>query len=97
MHTELCRAIKQRRIVRFRYDGGLRDVEPYCHGSSAEGHDLLSGYQIGGFSRSGRGEGWKTFRVDAVSELLLTDQHFFRVRAGYDRNDPGVATVHCRV
>lgn len=34
MNALLCRAIRERRIVRFYYDGGIRDVEPHCHGCS---------------------------------------------------------------
>jgi hypothetical protein len=97
MHADLCRAIKQRRIVRFHYDGGVREVEPYCHGTSGEGHELLRGYQIDGFSTSGSREGWKTFRLDTAAGLELTDRHFFRIRDPYDRDAPGMATVHCRV
>ena len=95
MHALVCRAIRERRIVRFHYDEGIREVEPHCHGCSKDGHDLLRGYQVRGHSRSGHPVGWKMFRLDEVSVLVVTEHAFNGPRAGYDPADNKIATVYC--
>jgi hypothetical protein len=85
-------------LVTFYYDGGRRIVEPYCHGASAAGHDLLRGYQTAGYSRSGTSHGWKMFRVDSLSGLALTSEVFSDVRPDYDPvRDDKIVTIHCRI
>jgi hypothetical protein len=94
----LCSAIRHWRVITFYYDGGRRTVEPYIHGSSAAGHDLLSGYQTAGYSRSGAPAGWKTFRLDELSGLAMTDQVFAATRPEYDPGrEEKMATIYCRV
>jgi hypothetical protein len=61
MNSLVCQAIRERRILRLSYDGGLRDVEPHCHGCSRDDNDLLRAYQIGGVSRSGDSSGGRCF------------------------------------
>jgi len=50
MNLEICAAIRTRSVIQFYYDGGLRTVEPHCHGVSKDGNELLRGYQTGGYS-----------------------------------------------
>ena len=95
MNTILCQAIKERRVVRFYYDGGVRDVEPHCHGCSKDDNDLLRGYQVGGYSSSGDSIGWKMFRLDRMSGLVTTAATFHGPRPEYDPNDNRMATVYC--
>ena len=54
VHVLVCQAIAQRKVIRFHYDGGTRDIEPHVHGVGKDGGELLRGYQVSGFSRSGR-------------------------------------------
>jgi hypothetical protein len=98
MNQLLCSAIRNRRLVTFHYDGGRRSVEPYCHGSSAAGRDLLRGYQVAGYSRSGISQGWKMFRLEELSALAMTDKVFSEVRPEYDSNrEDKMAAIYCRV
>ena len=98
MNPLVCSAIRHRRLVTFYYDGGRRIVEPYCHGASATGHDLLRGYQTAGYSRSGAPEGWKMFRLDELSGLAMTDEVFAPTRPEYDASrEEKMATIYCRV
>ncbi|HEY3043711.1 MAG TPA: hypothetical protein VGJ39_06785 [Vicinamibacterales bacterium] len=97
MSPLVCQAIRERRLVRFYYDGGTRDVEPHCHGFSPDGNELLSGYQVSGFSRSGQRFGWKMFSIDAIRALIVSDEAFAAPRAGYDPNDVKISNVHCRL
>jgi hypothetical protein len=98
MNLLLCSAIRSRRLVTFFYDGGRRMVEPYCHGASEAGHELLRGYQTAGYSRSGVPEGWKMFRLDQLSSLAMTDEVFAATRAEYDpTRDDKMSTIYCRI
>jgi hypothetical protein len=97
MNSLLCTAIGSRRIVTFYYDGGRRVVEPYCHGSSEAGFDLLRGFQTAGHSSSGATSGWKMFRIEGVSGLAMTDT-LFSARAEYDRGrEDKIATIYCSI
>src|SRR5262245_15665512 len=95
MNALLCQAIRGRRIVRFFYDGGIRDVEPHGHGCSKDYNDLLRGYQVAGYSRSGDPVGWKMFRFDRASGLMVTDTRSPGPRPEYDRDDDSMATIYC--
>lgn len=97
MRTTVCDAIESRAILRFSYDGGVRTVEPYCHGISTAGHEVLRAYQIGGYSQSGDPRGWKLFEVAKISGLSETGQTFTANRPGYNPDDQGMSSVHCHV
>ncbi len=97
MNLLLCRAIDDRKLVRFAYRGGNRIVEPYCHGVTKGGHELLRGYQTTGYSSRGRPEGWRLFRLDEMADLTVTEKSF-RVRwFGYDPDDAAMDRIFCRV
>ena len=93
----ICRAIRERRVLRFSYDGGSREIEPHCHGFSREAHELVRGFQLSGASRSGEPVGWKTFRVDRMEAVAVTFATFTSPRDGYDAAENRMASVHCSV
>ena len=95
MNAALCQAIRECRVVRFFYEGGVRDVEPHCHGCSKDSNDLLRGYQIGGYSSSGDPVAWKMFRLDRLSGLSITEKTFSGPRPEFDRHDDAMATIYC--
>jgi predicted DNA-binding transcriptional regulator YafY len=98
MNPFLCSAIRNRRVITFYYDGGRRIVEPYCHGASETGHDLLRGFQTAGYSRSGTPQGWKMFRLDELSGLAMTDEVFASNRPEYDPSrEEKMAKIYCRI
>lgn len=97
MHVLVCQAIGQRKVLRFHYDGGTRDVEPHVHGFGEDGSELLRGFQVSGFSRSGQTSGWKLFKLAGVRAMALTERAFAAARAGYDPDDPLMPTIHCRL
>jgi len=63
-------------LVVFLYDGSDRLVAPFVVGISSEGNPLLRGYQLEGNSRSGKGEGWRVFKIREM-ENLENFQDFF--------------------
>ena len=97
MNPKICSAIRSRRIIRFYYDGGFRTVEPYCYGISTAGNEVLRGYQLGGYSRSGKPTDWKLFRVSEIQSLTITHRHFTGHRPEYDPNDSMMTRIFCHV
>ena len=95
MNAFISRAIRERRVLRFTYEGGSREIEPYCHGLSRDSQELVRGYQIAGASRSGQPTGWKTFRVDRMSAIAVAFTTFPAGRDSYDATENRMATVHC--
>ena len=95
MNALICRAIRERRVLRFTYDGGPREIEPYCHGLSRDAQELVRGYQVGGVSRSGAATGWKTYRLERMSGVAVTFATFPATRDLSNPDDQRMATVHC--
>jgi len=97
MNAMICSAIRSRQVLRFSYDGGWRTVEPFCHGISTAGNEVLRGYQTGGYSESGNPVGWKLFQVSKIASPTPTGQTFSGARPGYNPNDAAMTSVHCHV
>jgi len=96
MISEICTAIHKRRRLQFRYDSGVRVVEPYAYGVGDGGRELLRAYQISGFSRS-REQGWKLFHVDEMNDIQILEEGFEEPRLGYMRNDPSMTKIYCEL
>jgi hypothetical protein len=92
----ICDAIRLKRVIRFEYHGGAREVEPYIYGRSSAGVALLRAFQLRGASRSGETAGWKMFQVADISSVSVTFEPF-TARSGYDPNDTVITFVNCRV
>lgn len=97
MNTDICSAISDRAVVQFWYEGGTRTVEPHCHGISRADHEVLRGWQTGGYSESGNSIGWKLFDVSQMSSLSQTGSTFATNRPDYNPNDKHMKSVHCHV
>jgi hypothetical protein len=97
MNANICGAIRSKQVIRFYYDGGIRIVEPHCHGTSLAGNEVLRGYQTGGYSQSGNPRAWKLFEVEKISSLQLAGETFATNRPGYNPNDKGMTQIHCHV
>ena len=98
MRTEICSAINSKQVIEFYYDGGTRFVEPFCYGiHKTTKNEVLRGYQISGYSESGEPVGWKLFRVDDISSLTITNEHFSGIREYYNPNDKAITTIYCHV
>ena len=95
MRAAICDAIARRRLLAFTYRGHERLVEPHCHGTSSEGHELVRGFQVGGTGASGS-LGWKLFDVSLIDDLRTIDQGF-APRPDFRRDDDAMHPVHCCV
>ena len=97
MNTAICAAIQKRLIIRLHYKGGSRIVQPYIHGTSLAGNEVLSAFQMAGHSTSGVPMGWKLFDLARVSDVQHTTVVFPENRLDYNPDDPQIAAFHCRV
>ena len=92
--TELiCRAIDKRRLVAFAYKGEDRTAEPYILGYNEKDELTLSAAQVSG----GSGQGFRTFPIEGISALKITDRHFARNHPDYNPRDRFFARIICRV
>ena len=83
MDVTICDAIRGRRVIRFVYDGGMREAEPWCHGTSRTGREVLRAWQVGGASTSGEPVGWKFFEVAKMGSMQQTGALCAASRPGY--------------
>lgn len=97
MNSVICTAIAKRLRISFHYQGHPRIVDPYCHGISTAGNEVLRGYQVGGTSSSGNTLGWRLFETSQMSGLVLTSSSFSPTQPGYNPADKGMTTIHCRI
>ena len=97
MNEQLCSAINSRKIIRFYYNGGYRNVEPFCYGMGTSGNELLRGYQISGYSESGQPTDWKLFIVPDIKDLSITSESFSGTRPFYNPNDSAMTLIYCHV
>jgi predicted DNA-binding transcriptional regulator YafY len=88
----LARAIAEKRVLKFTYDGEARVVEPHVYGRGVKGDDLLKGWQTNGFDG-----GWKLFRVSDIRTLHPTQEGFSGPRQGYKRRDAAMARIYAEL
>ena len=92
----LYQAIRQRRIITFRYHDLMRTVLPHLLGVLNEGgHKAIFGYQIGGETNSSDLPNWRYYYLKDITELHATTATFVP-QPGYNPNNPVMReiTVH---
>src|SRR5689334_23051015 len=93
----VCDAIRTRSRIAFDYQGKHRVVEPYCHGVSTRGAEVMRAVQVGGQSSSGGlGLGKLWYVADMLNARLLEEQ-FDPDDPNYNPNDTAMKTIHCRI
>lgn len=98
MNDEICKAIKNRKVVKFFYKGQKRIVEPHCYGIHKDtGNEALRAYQIGGYSSSGKIYEWKLYIISEMSGIVVSDERFEDSRPGYRMEDSMMATIFCQI
>lgn len=96
-YPELVKAIHERRLITFRYDGLMRKAEPYTYGINKKGHEALSAFQVAGFSKSGNRPMWRLYLISEMRNLQITDETFSAVRSGYKRNDSRMERIFAQI
>lgn len=91
--NDLCRAVRRGLLVRLTYGGHERTVEPYIHGSTSSGREVLLCFQVQGGSASNDPSPWRLLHVDRVTALRVLDTAFApREKSPESREVP---LVHC--
>lgn len=95
---DICDAIASRRLLEVVYNGQPRLIEPYSHGFSSDGQEMLVGFQRAGGSDSGQVRGWKAMAVGRIERLMVVDVSFIPgpadYRAGRSKN---IDDLHCEI
>lgn len=78
-----CGAIEQRHRLALAYKDDIRVVEPYILGYDADGKLWLSAVQVLG----GSGTGFRSFAMDDVASLAMTDEKFLGDHPDYNPSD----------
>jgi hypothetical protein len=92
----LCRAIADKRLVQFKYDGRSRIVEPFCCGVSAAGNYVLRGFQIRGSDKT-KPLCWRLYELSEISQMSVTQHGFKGNRQDYNPEDPTITEIFCRI
>lgn len=89
----ICQAIEKRRLLSFTYKGSARTAEPYILGYDEKGALTLSAVQVSG----GSGAGFRTFPVDGIASLEMSDRRFWGTHPDYNPRDRFFTRVLCQV
>lgn len=90
----ICEAIRGRRLLSVVYGDRARIVEPYIHGLTSDGTEVLLCYQREGESASRLGS-WRTLHLDRLQAVQLTDVTFPFNQADFDPTAREVRSIHC--
>jgi hypothetical protein len=93
----LCRAITDKLVIQFRYDGRSRIVEPFCCGISTSANQvLLRGFQIRGADKT-KPLCWRLYELVEMSQLSVTSHGFKGKRDGFNPQDPLITEIFCQI
>jgi hypothetical protein len=95
--SAICDAIRQRKLLEFSYHDLKRVVQPYCHGTSTRGTEVLRAIQVRGSSRSGGLGMGKLWTVADMMSPRVLDESFTPNDRNYNPNDSAMTQIHCRI
>jgi hypothetical protein len=90
------RAITNKYLVQFKYDGRSRIVEPFCCGISTAGNYVLRGFQIRGSDKT-KLLCWRLYELAEISQLSVTQHNFNEKRPEYNPEDPTMTEIFCQI
>jgi predicted DNA-binding transcriptional regulator YafY len=96
MDGSICSAIQNKFLIQFDYEGTDRVIEPHCYGVLKNGNEAIRGYQVRGYSSSGK-MGWKMFDLSKTTNLEVLEETFEDERDGYQRNDKQMERIFCQL
>lgn len=92
MNQLIIDAIRQRRRLRFSYNGKPRIVEPQCYGIGTKETELLRAHQLQGGSQPE-----PLFDVAKISDLEVLDELFTRPGPNYKSNDSAMKVIFAQL
>ena len=94
----ICAAIHTRLRLEFEYNGSLRLVEPYCHGTTRNGEALRAVQRPRAHEPGGPGFGFgKLWMVARMRRVRVTSEPFAADDPAYNPNDSAMLQIHCRI
>jgi hypothetical protein len=94
---QICRAIRERRLLMFDYNDKPRVVAPYCYGISTRNSELLRAIQVRGASSSGKLGLGKLWSLDQMTGVHVSDETFVADDPNYNPNDSAMTRILCRI
>jgi predicted DNA-binding transcriptional regulator YafY len=92
MDQKLVDAVRQKRKLRFLYNGKARLVEPQCYGIGSKGTELLRAHQLqGGQERE------PLFNVSKIQGLEILNDSFSRPGPNYKRDDSAMKSIFAQL
>lgn len=91
--SKILSAIRDKRVLKFKYNNSPRVVEPQTYGRSKKGNRVLRGYQVAGLSSSGKARGLRLYELSKISNLEETNTPFPEARPEHNPNDSAMSEV----
>lgn len=79
------------------YASGSRIVDPFIYGVSTAGNEVITGFQIGGYSQSDNSFMCKLFKFDEMTAICNTNDNFTGQRVHYNPTYKGMRIIYCHV
>jgi hypothetical protein len=97
MHDLICDAIHSRRLLRFVYDGYERIIEPHSHGINSANHEVVSGWLVGGWTKTDTEPGWRNYLVRDMYDVHVLAESFSGPRPGFNPHTPRIRQIFCQL
>ena len=88
MNQTIVDSIREKRRLRFTYNGKERLVEPQCYGIGTRGTELLRAHQLEGGSQRE-----PLFDVAKIEDLVALNETFKRAGPNYTRGDSAMRHI----
>lgn len=92
MNYIIKEAIKQKRVLKFNYDGKSRITEPHTYGKTTAGNEAVRAYET-----SGGDPGWALFLIEKIDKLSMSGSLFSKKRVGYKQKDKEMSEIFCEI
>ncbi|QGQ97551.1 hypothetical protein EHS13_23005 [Paenibacillus psychroresistens] len=87
MDRIICEAIKNKQIIIFEYDNGIRTVEPFRLGISTQNNKVLRAFQLKNSNESFEKQNWRLFDLSKIHRTQLTLNYFSGLRHDFGYED----------
>jgi hypothetical protein len=89
------KAIFEKKVIKFYYDGELRGVEPFLTGVHKDtGNDSLRAWWTFGYTKSNNRPNWRLYTVNLISNIKVMDEIFDGDRIYYNPTDKDMSTIY---
>ena len=97
MHHLICDAIRSRHLLRFVYDGYERIIEPHSYAINSANHEVVSGWLIGGWTKTETEPGWRNYLVQEMHDVHVLAESFPGPRPGFNPRAPRIRQIFCQL